>query len=95
MRANSVGLAAALLLIAGPVLQAQRASTLASGSGSSAPANGRFELTVDSIMRGPGLVGYPPTGLRWAADSQQLDFDWRILKLFDDTLRSRNGKATS
>jgi dipeptidyl aminopeptidase/acylaminoacyl peptidase len=34
-------------------------------------------LTVDSIMRGPDLVGYPPTGLRWALDSQQLFFDWR------------------
>ena len=28
-------------------------------------------------MRGPDLVGYPPTGLRWSADSQQLYFDWR------------------
>ena len=42
-----------------------------------APPNGRFELTVDSIMRGPDLVGYPPTGLRWAADSQTFYFDWR------------------
>ena len=39
--------------------------------------NGRFELTVDSIMRASDLVGYPPTGLRWAADSEQLYFDWR------------------
>ena len=37
----------------------------------------RFDLTVDSIMRGPDLVGYPPTGLRWSADSQKLFFDWR------------------
>ena len=37
----------------------------------------RFELTVDSIMRGPDLVGYPPTGLRWSADSQKLFFEWR------------------
>ena len=81
MRPNSVGFAAALLLMlpmAGPVLQAQRASGLAApSSGSSEPANGRLELTVDSIMRGPDLVGYPPTGLRWAADSQKLYFDWR------------------
>ncbi len=28
-------------------------------------------------MRGSDLVGYPPTGLRWAGDSQQLYFDWR------------------
>jgi dipeptidyl aminopeptidase/acylaminoacyl peptidase len=37
----------------------------------------RFELSVDSIMRGPGLVGYPPTGLRWAGDSSRLYFEWR------------------
>src|SRR5262245_15773773 len=36
-----------------------------------------FELTVDSIMRGPKLVGYPPTGLRWSGDSSRLYFEWR------------------
>jgi dipeptidyl aminopeptidase/acylaminoacyl peptidase len=36
-----------------------------------------FELTVDSIMRGPKLVGYPPTGLRWSGDSTRLYFEWR------------------
>src|SRR5882724_10621010 len=38
---------------------------------------GPFSLTVDSIMRGPKLVGYPPTGLRWAGDSSRLYFEWR------------------
>src|SRR3954471_3739146 len=38
---------------------------------------GKFELTVDSIMRGPDLVGYAPDSLRWSADSQKLYFDWR------------------
>ena len=28
-------------------------------------------------MRGPDLVGWPPTGLRWSADSQKLYFEWR------------------
>ncbi len=28
-------------------------------------------------MRGPDLVGYPPTDLRWSADSQRLYFEWR------------------
>ncbi|HEX7137538.1 MAG TPA: alpha/beta fold hydrolase [Vicinamibacterales bacterium] len=37
----------------------------------------KFELTVDSIMRGPKLVGYPQTGLRWAGDSSRLYFEWR------------------
>src|SRR4051812_3869856 len=36
-----------------------------------------FPLTVDSIMRGPKLVGYPPTGLRWSGDSARLYFEWR------------------
>jgi hypothetical protein len=36
-----------------------------------------FALTVDSIMRGPKLVGYPPTGLRWSGDSSRLYFEWR------------------
>jgi dipeptidyl aminopeptidase/acylaminoacyl peptidase len=39
--------------------------------------DGRFALTVDSIMRGPDLVGYAPEGLRWSADSQKLYFEWR------------------
>jgi dipeptidyl aminopeptidase/acylaminoacyl peptidase len=37
----------------------------------------RLELTVDGIMRGPKLVGYPPTGLRWSGDSRELYFEWR------------------
>jgi dipeptidyl aminopeptidase/acylaminoacyl peptidase len=34
-------------------------------------------LSVDSIMRGPKLVGYPPFGLRWSGDSKDLYFEWR------------------
>jgi dipeptidyl aminopeptidase/acylaminoacyl peptidase len=78
MRANSVGFAAAFLLIAGPAVQAQRSAGPAPAvpTGHELPS-GRFDLTVDSIMRGSDLVGYPPTGLRWAGDSQKLYFDWR------------------
>ena len=83
MRANSVGFAVALLLMAGSSPQAQiprqqsADPTPAVQNGSAGVPNGRFELTVDNIMRGSDLVGYPPTGLRWAGDSQQLYFDWR------------------
>src|SRR6476660_6725479 len=42
-----------------------------------APGAPHFPLTVDSIMRGPDLVGYPPDSLRWSADSKTLFFDWR------------------
>src|ERR671913_222599 len=37
----------------------------------------RVEMTIDSIMRGPDLVGYPPSGLRWSGDSSKLYFEWR------------------
>jgi dipeptidyl aminopeptidase/acylaminoacyl peptidase len=40
------------------------------------PAPG-FALTVDSIMRGPTLVGYPPSSLRWSGDAKALYFEWR------------------
>ena len=60
------------------------ASVLASAGLAGAPARkttpaakGGFELTVDSIMRGPKLVGYPPAGLRWSGDSTRLYFEWR------------------
>src|SRR5713226_2957660 len=43
----------------------------------SAPSPKPFELTVDSIMRGPRLVGYPPTGVYWSQDSQRVYFRWK------------------
>ncbi len=36
-----------------------------------------FPLSVDSIMRGPKLVGHEPSGLRWSGDSQRLFFEWK------------------
>jgi dipeptidyl aminopeptidase/acylaminoacyl peptidase len=41
------------------------------------PAVVSFPLTVDSVMRGPRLVGHPPTALRWSGDSRELFFEWR------------------
>jgi dipeptidyl aminopeptidase/acylaminoacyl peptidase len=37
----------------------------------------RFTLTVDNIMRGPGLVGYEPAQVRWSGDSAQIYFQWK------------------
>jgi dipeptidyl aminopeptidase/acylaminoacyl peptidase len=53
------------------------AITTAVGAQAPAPKGETFPLTVDSIMRGPDLVGYPPDGLRWSADSTKLYFEWR------------------
>jgi dipeptidyl aminopeptidase/acylaminoacyl peptidase len=56
---------------------APRAATPAVKTPKAANAAGGFELTVESSIRGPKLVGYPPTGLRWAGDSSRLFFEWR------------------
>src|SRR3954468_6535882 len=53
------------------------ASVLVAATAHVAGAPAPFPLTVDSIMRGPQLVGYPPTGLRWSGDSARLFFEWR------------------
>jgi dipeptidyl aminopeptidase/acylaminoacyl peptidase len=37
----------------------------------------KFALTVDNIMRGPALVGYEPTQIRWSHDSLQVYFQWK------------------
>ena len=37
----------------------------------------KFALTVDNIMRGPGLVGYEPSQVRWSFDSRRLYFQWK------------------
>ena len=38
---------------------------------------GKFTLTIDNIMRGPGLVGYEPSEVRWSGDSERLYFHWK------------------
>ncbi|HKQ72695.1 MAG TPA: prolyl oligopeptidase family serine peptidase [Blastocatellia bacterium] len=37
----------------------------------------KFELTVDSIMRGPDLVGYEPNRVYWSQDNQRVYFRWK------------------
>lgn len=46
-------------------------------SAAGAAATAAFPLTVDSIMRGPALVGHPPSGLRWSGDGSRLYFEWQ------------------
>jgi dipeptidyl aminopeptidase/acylaminoacyl peptidase len=61
-------------LVAAPALLAQGP---AASRAETPSKSDKFALTVDSIMRGPDLVGYAPDALRWSADSQTLYFDWR------------------
>jgi dipeptidyl aminopeptidase/acylaminoacyl peptidase len=51
-------------------------SLLAQRPAAPAPA-ARVQMTIDSIMRGPDLVGWPQTAVRWSLDSQQVFFQWR------------------
>ncbi|QQS46013.1 MAG: S9 family peptidase [Acidobacteriota bacterium] len=37
----------------------------------------RFELTIDSIMRGPDLVGYEPNRVYWSQDGNRIYFRWK------------------
>jgi dipeptidyl aminopeptidase/acylaminoacyl peptidase len=36
-----------------------------------------LQLTVDTIMRGPGLAGWTPRAVRWTPDGQQVYFQWK------------------
>ncbi len=36
-----------------------------------------FDLTIDSIMRGPNLYGYPPEEVRWNPDGAKVYFSWK------------------
>ena len=62
-----------------------------------APA-GKFALTVDNIMRGPGLYGYEPAQVRWSGDSTRLYFQWKqpsdpVLKDPDTYVVNRDGSG--
>ena len=63
------------LTLAGPqpaVFAAQSASPAKTGS-----ATTKFALTIDNIMRGSGLVGHEPAGVRWSYDASKLYFQWK------------------
>lgn len=57
-----------LAAVAGPLLAAQQRTPR--------PTQAAM-LTIDSIMRGPKLVGNPPTAVRWSKDSSRLFFSWQ------------------
>ncbi|HEX5227730.1 MAG TPA: prolyl oligopeptidase family serine peptidase [Bryobacteraceae bacterium] len=62
-----------------------------------APAT-KFALTIDNIMRGPGLYGYPPSQVRWSGDGSRLYFQWKragdpILRPEDTYVVSREGSG--
>jgi dipeptidyl aminopeptidase/acylaminoacyl peptidase len=55
------------------------------------------QLTIDQIMRGPGLAGWEPRDLRWAPDGQHVYFRWKLYtepteKDYDTYVAGRDGK---
>ena len=48
-----------------------------------AAAAQQFDLSIDNIMRGPGLYGWTPEDVRWSPDGQHVYFSW---KLYSDAL---------
>src|SRR5277367_4666230 len=44
---------------------------------SHANPSGKFALTIDNIMRGPGLYGYEPSEVRWSGDGERIYFQWK------------------
>ena len=64
-----------------------------------APAQNKLQLSIDTIMRGPGLTGYPPRNVRWSRDGQQVYFQWKQYSDpieendFDTYVVNRDGKG--
>lgn len=61
-------------------------------------AQARLELTIDTIMRGQGLAGYPQNAVRWSPDGQQVFFSWKqytdpIEENADTYVVGRDGKG--
>ncbi len=76
MSRRIVSATAALAFLLFASLHAQR-PTSAPPASANAPAGTPFALTVDSIMRGPGLVGAAPSAVRWSGDSRFVYFEWQ------------------
>src|SRR5688500_6094530 len=73
MRGQTFRRAASCALVAALLFQ----QTFARQQQPQAAPSKAFALTVDSIMRGPDLVGYAPGGVYWSQDSRRVFFRWK------------------
>lgn len=58
----------------------------------------KLQLTIDSIMRGRGLIGFEPRAIRWSPDGRFLYFEWKqaadpLEKDFDTWVVTRDGSG--
>jgi dipeptidyl aminopeptidase/acylaminoacyl peptidase len=63
-----------------------------------AAPDGKFALTIDNIMRGPGLYGYEPSQVRWSGDGERIYFQWKqasdpLIKDLDTYVAGRDGSG--
>ncbi|HXI88867.1 MAG TPA: prolyl oligopeptidase family serine peptidase [Blastocatellia bacterium] len=99
LRKRSIIFSLTVLLAAGqigPAIARQKGASSPPANGGS--ANGKFELTIDNIMRGPGLVGNEPRAVHWSPDSQHIYFQWKQAnepreKDFDTYVVNRDGSG--
>jgi dipeptidyl aminopeptidase/acylaminoacyl peptidase len=92
---RSIALALPMILIAAHITPAIAQQKVAGNGGA---ANGKFELTIDNIMRGFELVGYEPRTVHWSPDSQRVYFQWKQAnepreKDFDNYVVNRDGSG--
>ena len=62
------------------------------------PLSAQTTLTIDHIMRGNGLTGYPPRAVRWSRDGSRVYFEWKqfsdpAVADFDTYVVDRDGKG--
>ncbi|HZH91740.1 MAG TPA: alpha/beta fold hydrolase [Pyrinomonadaceae bacterium] len=86
----------AALVVAFLLLQQTIPTIVAQQATAAASSPKRFELTVDSIMRGAALVGYTPGNVRWSQDGARVYFRWKgatepRLKDMDTYVVNRDG----
>lgn len=68
---RATGILVATVALGGP-LAAQGTAAYVPG-----PVSGQdFQLSLNSMMRGPELVGQPPASVRWTDDSRWIYFRW-------------------
>lgn len=79
-------------------LAALTAFTLFLGQLSEVSGQQKFALTIENIMRGPGLYGYEPAQVRWSGDTKRIYFQWKqasdpVLNPMDTYVVNRDGSG--
>jgi dipeptidyl aminopeptidase/acylaminoacyl peptidase len=79
-------------------LSASLSATLALSPLAAATTGKKFQLTIENIMRGPNLVGFEPSAVRWSGDSSKIYFQWKqasdpISAPFDTYVVNRDGSG--